>query len=163
MLLNEIFSTWRSCHPARPSDKWQRECGGKIGVRIAARSNIYFASSATKRPPIARTFIDSSRFLRASISGLICFQVDRRHRHWGTRRISDIESTVFPNGILPRHSENPTNRNRKESHRFWDGRAVIDDSPDPPVISGFTRCIRRHLLRAVREDESFIGNQLDYN
>lgn len=48
---------------------------------------------------------------------------------------------------------------------FWrrDGRAVIDGLPNSPVISGFTRCIRHHLLRAIREDKSFIGNQLEYN
>lgn len=100
---NKIFLT-QNLH--RSNASWPRPINVRMRVRrenwvcIATRTNIYFASWATKRPPIARTFIDSSRFLRTSISRLICFQVDRRDRHWGTRRISDIESAIFPSGFF---------------------------------------------------------------
>lgn len=147
--VNEIFSTWNLRHL---NVTWLSPINvnvsamGKLGLHCSAFKHLFcvFGDKATAYRADIYRFLGIPSCLDIEVDLLSSWSTEPTLRHATNfgYRIGDLGER-----ILPRYG-NPTSRNRKESHRFWrrDGRAVIDGLPNPPVISGFTRCIRRYLL-----------------
>jgi len=145
---------------ARPIlDAGLRECpinvnvsaAGKLALPFAERWNIYFAPGRQSGHLPRGHLSISPEFLATSIS-----QGADLLSSWSTRRsnapVCDefriSNPTIAPRGFF---------RDRTESQGTSRRRLVVIDAfSDRSAISGFIRCIKRRLLRAVRERESLL-------